>query len=328
MIRHGLVEIDFTSVSPHSTAVQVTPSSVAVSSQLADPIERFMSKVLVAENLPNPSLQLVVPRPEFERADIEGIGVDIFPTLESMLDRVVADIRHPKQARIFSINVHGANMAKRIARFSHIMSSVETMICDGVGIKVASRLLPGQTIPCRHAAGDYMPALLERLAEERLTAFFLAGEPGVAERAIENLAKKVPHHTVLGCHHGYILKDKALEAEVIDTINRLQPDILFIGFGMPLQEYWIEDNMHRLNVRAFFPFGATLDYLSNKVSRCPSWLGQLGLEWLYRFLLEPGRMFHRYIVGNPEFMLRILALAITQRVARLLPVPGSREEIA
>lgn len=244
------------------------------------------------------------------QADIEGIVVDVFPSLEEMLNRIVADIKSPTQARIFSINVHGANMAKQLPRFQKLMMDADTMICDGVGVQLASRFLPGTMIGQRYAAGDYMPALLERLAQENLTAYFLAGEPGVAERALANLAKKVPHHTVLGCHHGYILNDKQLENQVINEINRLQPDILFIGFGMPLQEYWIDDNRHRLNVKALFPFGATLDYLSGKVQRCPTWLGNWGLEWLFRFCREPGRMFERYIIGNPQFMARILFFSL------------------
>lgn len=238
--------------------------------------------------------------------DIEGIPVEIFPTTQSLLDRIVEDINQPGKARIFSINVHGANIANEDSRFQRLMQEAETMICDGTGIILASKLLPGHTIPCRHAAGDFMPALLDHLAKRKLTAYFLAGEPGVADKALAKLAEKVPHHTVVGCHHGYITRDKALEDQVIAQINELKPDILFLGFGMPLQEFWIEENLHRLNIRAVFPFGATLDYLSQKVTRCPAWLGQLGLEWLFRFCLEPNRMFKRYIYGNPAFISRIL----------------------
>ncbi len=262
----------------------------------------------VVEALKVTSLELI--QDNIGQVDIDGIKVDAFPTLHSMLDRIVCDIRNPGQANIFSVNVHGSNIARKNSRFRKIMQSAKTMICDGAGIRIASKILPVEEIPCRLAAGDYLPALLQRLADEKLTAFFLAGEPGVAESALKNLATKVPNHTVLGCHHGYIFKDKELEAEVISKINALQPDILFVGFGMPLQEFWIQDNMHQLKVKAFFPFGATLDYLSNKVKRCPTWLGDLGLEWLFRFCLEPKRMFERYIFGNPEFLLRIFKQSI------------------
>jgi len=247
---------------------------------------------------------------------IENMYVDVFPTLESMLNRIVQDIRSPGQAKIFSLNVHGANMAYRFPRFKRLIQQADTLICDGTGILMASRILPGLTIPCRFAAGDYLPDLLKRLSQENLTAFFLAGEPGVAEQALRFLEEKIPGHTVVGCHHGYIAHDKKLEDQVIEQINRLAPDVLFIGFGMPLQEYWIEENMHRLDVRAFFPFGATLDYLSRKVPRCPAVLGKLGLEWLFRFCLEPSRMFERYMMGNPRFMARIIASAIRMRLLK------------
>lgn len=241
---------------------------------------------------------------------VDDIQVDAFSSLQSMLDCLIEHIKSPRKTKLFSLNIHGANIAHATPRFKQAMQNADVMICDGMGIVLASRLLSGHTISCRLAAGDYLPALLERLAKERLTAFFLAGKPGVAEEALVNLAKKVPHHTVVGCHHGYILNDSALEKQVIDTINRLQPDVLFVGFGMPLQEYWIEEKMPQIRAGSFFPFGATLDYLSGTVPRCPMWLGNLGLEWLFRFWLEPTRMFHRYIIGNPFFIWRQLWRAI------------------
>jgi N-acetylglucosaminyldiphosphoundecaprenol N-acetyl-beta-D-mannosaminyltransferase len=247
---------------------------------------------------------------ETVQSTIEDIPVDIFPTLDSMFDRIVSDCRagwlqnFPKQ--IYSINIHGANMAHRYKRFKKLMQQADTMICDGAGIMVASKMAATQTIPSRYCAGDYLPALMKRLADEKLTVYFLAGEPGVADQAVENLSRALPNHTIVGHHHGYILKDKVLENKVIDEINALKPDLLFVGFGMPLQEYWMEENIKRLKVGAILPFGATLDYISQKVPRCPVWLGNLGLEWLFRFCLEPNRMFSRYIQGNPEFMLRIL----------------------
>ncbi|MEM0951548.1 MAG: WecB/TagA/CpsF family glycosyltransferase [Cyanobacteria bacterium P01_H01_bin.74] len=241
---------------------------------------------------------------------IEDIPVDIFPTQNALFDRIAAEIQFgkilEKPRTVFSINIHGANMATRYPRFKKIMQTVDTMICDGIGIVLGSKMAKTVPIPCRHCAGDFLPDLVQYLADKGLTCYFLASEPGVAERAVENMAKKTPNHTILGYHHGYVLKDKVLENKVIDEINTLKPDILFVGFGMPLQEFWIEDNLSRLNVGAVFPFGATLDYISQKVPRCPVWLGQLGLEWLFRFCLEPKRMFERYIQGNPWFMYRIL----------------------
>ena len=240
-------------------------------------------------------------------ADVEGIAVDAFPCVEAMLDRLVAEIRKPGKALFFSLNAHGANMARRLPRFRRLLQRADTVVCDGAGIAWASRVLGGPPIPRRLSAGDYMPRLLERLAEEGLTAFFLAGRPGVAEAALARLAERVPRHTVLGCHHGYLSGDPALEERVVARINALRPDLLLVGFGMPLQEYWIEDNLHRLDVGACMPFGATLDYLSGRVPRCPAWLGERGLEWLYRLCLEPRRMAARYLLGNPWFVGRVLA---------------------
>lgn len=250
----------------------------------------------------------------FPRIEIEGIPVDVIPDRTAAFERMVADIRSPGRTKIFSINIHAANIANRTPRFKQLMQEAHTMFCDGAGIIWASKLLPGAVIPARLNAADFLPALLNHLAKENLTAYFLAGEPGIAERAMARLSIQVPNHTVIGYHHGYILNDVALEQTVIDTINRLKPDILFVGFGMPLQEYWIDEHLDQLDVRAVFPFGATLDYHSQKVSRCPAWLVDWGFEWLFRFLLEPQRMFGRYIVGNPVFMSRILYQVFRMRL--------------
>lgn len=242
----------------------------------------------------------------FPKAVIEDIPVDVIPSRDVAFERLVADVRSPGRTKLFSINIHAANMAHHLPRFKRLMQDAHTMFCDGAGIIWASKLLPGPTIPTRLNAADFLPDLLKHLAKENVTAYFLAGEPGVAERALAKLSQQVPNHTVIGYHHGYILNDPALEQQVIETINQLKPDILFVGFGMPLQEYWIDDHLDKLDVRAVFPFGATLDYHSQKVSRCPAWLVDLGFEWLFRFVLEPQRMFGRYILGNPAFMSRIL----------------------
>jgi N-acetylglucosaminyldiphosphoundecaprenol N-acetyl-beta-D-mannosaminyltransferase len=244
---------------------------------------------------------------------IEDIPIDAFPDKDSLLKRIVAEIRRPEQSLIMNLNVHAANIAEGNPRFKALLQQADMNFCDGAGVKLAAKLL-GDPIPMRHTMADWLADLLWELAENDLTVYFLGGEVGITDRAVERLAKLVPDHTIVGHHHGYILRDEALEQKVIDEINRLKPDLLF---GMPIQEYWIDKNRHRLDVRAIAPCGAMFDYFAGKVPRCPAWVGNMGMEWLFRLGIEPKRLFHRYVVGNPQFLMRIMKTA----ALRALPVP-------
>lgn len=247
------------------------------------------------------------------RVYIERIAVDAFATLDHFLDRVVEDIRRPQQTYIGNLNVHAANIAQRDDAFRDTLLRADTVFCDGAGIVWASRLLGGLPLPQRFTSADFMPRLLQRLAAEGLRAYFLGSAPGVAQEAMDTLSRQVPNHTMCGWHHGY-LSDPAINARVIAEINRLKPDILFVGMGMPRQEQWVQAHRRQLAVRCVMPLGATLDYFSGRAPRCPAWMADIGLEWLFRLCLEPRRMAGRYVLGNPVFMARILSQVVCQRL--------------
>lgn len=236
---------------------------------------------------------------------IEELPVTPFWDYPSFFGRIRSEIEKPAQAQIFYVNVHAANLAHQDPAWRETLQAGDLLYCDGAGIVLAGKLL-GTPIPMRLTAADWLPDFLRFMADAKLTVFFLGGEPGVPEKAMQYWNTHLPNHTVIGAHHGYIHDNPALEQAVIDQINALQPDLLFVGFGMPLQEFWMARNRHRLNVRALWALGAALDYFTGKVPRCPAWMGKLGLEWLFRLWVEPGRMFNRYVVGNPWFLSRIL----------------------
>lgn len=246
------------------------------------------------------------------RVPVEGIEVDAFDGPQSLFERVRLELDRPGVSRILHLNVHGANVAADDPAFASLLREAEVCYCDGAGIVLGARLA-GQHIPTRMTAADWLEELLADLARHGRTAFFLAGEPGVAERALQRFDRTVPGHSVVGVHHGYVLRDAALERRVIDEINRLRPDVLFVGMGMPLQERWIAEHRGELNVGAAWALGATLDYLTGKLPRSPDWMNRLGLEWLFRLGAEPRRLFGRYVVGNPRFLARVAAQRVRER---------------
>jgi len=243
-----------------------------------------------------------------DTAVIEEIAVEGFHTKTAFFQRILFEINKPRLSRICHLNVHGANMAKKNPRFLDILQTSDMVFCDGAGIVLGAKLL-GQTLPKRHTGADYLTDLVDTLSKAGKTIYFLAGEPEVSEKAKTFFDTNLPEHGIVGMHHGFILNNPDLTDKVVEEINRLKPDILFVGMGMPLQEIWMDNMADRLDVRCIYCIGATLDYYTEKVSRCPKWMGEAGFEWLYRLAIEPVRMFDRYVVGNPWFMSRILLQA-------------------
>ncbi len=262
-------------------------------------------------------MSTLVPFPQ--ACEIEGVTVVGFPNAQSLFERVVLETQQPRQTVIHYLNAHVANTAFHNARLKNILQKAPLVYCDGAGVMLASRMLGrGDVLPIRLPAADWFLDMIAYMAEANCRVFLLGGEPGVPEKALEIINEKIPNHTVVGVHHGFILNAPEVEQRLINHINELQPDLLIVGFGTPLQEEWVEEHGHKLKVSTIHALGAVMDYLVGKVSRCPKWMGDAGMEWLYRLFLEPGRLMGRYVVGNPWFLARITVQAVGLHLGNLL----------
>jgi N-acetylglucosaminyldiphosphoundecaprenol N-acetyl-beta-D-mannosaminyltransferase len=135
--------------------------------------------------------------------------------------------------------------------------------------------------------------------------FLLGGSVEVTERAVKVIRDRYPRLSIVGAHHGFFPHRGKENDKVVEMIRSSAPNILFVGFGMPMQERWIRDNMSRLKVNAILPAGSMLEYAAGAKSVAPGWMSGSGLEWLYRLFQEPGRLWFRYLIGNPIFFLRV-----------------------
>lgn len=250
-------------------------------------------------------------------ASVEGVSIVAFEDAPALFQRIAQEIRSPRQSLITYVNAHVVNTAFRLPWLKRFLQSADVVYCDGAGIQWAARL-NGQRLPTRLPAADWFLDLFRFLAQERLSVFLLGGEPGVATAMTSLIAALVPGHTVAGCHHGYFLDDPAQEQAVIAEINRLKPDLLVVGLGTPIQEHWVQRCRAQLDVRAILPLGAVMDYFTGRQPRCPRWMGDAGLEWLFRLSAEPRRLMGRYVLGNPWFLGRICLSAGPQRLQALL----------
>jgi N-acetylglucosaminyldiphosphoundecaprenol N-acetyl-beta-D-mannosaminyltransferase len=240
------------------------------------------------------------------RPEILGVSVDAL-TVATLHDRLQSLVAHQLKATVLNVNVHCLNLAYTRPWLRNFLNQAEIVFCDGAGVMLGAKLL-GYHIPERITYADWVWQLAAFAEPHQFTFYFLGARPGVAQQAADNLLKKHPNLKIVGIHDGYFDKTTGSEENkaVIAEINRLKPNILMLGMGMPMQEQWLMENWDDLEVNIALTGGAVFDYISGNLQRAPQWMTDNGLEWLGRLLIEPRRLWKRYILGNPKFFWRIL----------------------
>lgn len=234
------------------------------------------------------------------------LGVKTTPATIDELHRALTElVEEGGPGFCLSANIHGLNLARKTPWLREFYNRAQLVRVDGAGVVLGAKLL-GREIPPRLTWADWGWLLAEYLAGAGHTVFFLGGARGAAEEAGQRLKAHAPGLRLVGVRHGFFRKTGPENEAVIEAINRAEPDVLVIGMGMPLQERWLLDNHRRLKVKVYLTGGNAFHYLAGWTKRCPEWMGRMGLEWLYRLLQEPRRMFKRYIWGNTVFILAVL----------------------
>ncbi len=245
-------------------------------------------------------------RPPSAAVDILGLRVQSRGQ-DEVNEAIGAIVRAGGHAVIPNVNIHFANLAVRLPWLREFFNRAAVNFCDGVGIQLAARIL-GHPVPCRFTFADSIDSLAGYCAARGHSLYFLGGRPGVAAAAADVLRARHPGLAVVAARHGHFDKDagSAENLAVIADINRHRPDVLLVAFGMPLQEEWLRSNWEGIDARVALPGGAIFDYVSGRIRRPPAWLRRLGCEWLGRLLIEPRRLWRRYLIGNPLFILRVI----------------------
>ncbi len=207
---------------------------------------------------------------------------------------------------LFFLNAHCFNVAQNNPEYFTSLANTDFLLNDGVGLKIASYF---SKIRFRENLNgtDLIPKILQIAAQEGEKVFFLGGKEGIASKAAHKAQKRIPNLKISGSHSGYFSPQQ--EPALIERINKGQTGLLVIGMGVPMQELWVAKNRERLTrVKLIIAGGAILDFLSGEIERAPVWMQKSGLEWVYRLLLEPGRMWRRYLIGNFVFFYHIFRL--------------------
>jgi N-acetylglucosaminyldiphosphoundecaprenol N-acetyl-beta-D-mannosaminyltransferase len=243
------------------------------------------------------------------------LGVDVCVVDSQALTRNIVDTVRRHERRVFPyVNIYAVNIAYRNPRFRQILNDGGNAYCDGEGVRLGAGIL-GRRLPPRIVLTYYYWELCEALEREGVSIFLLGAQADLVGRAVEETRRRHPRLVVAGYHHGYFEKQGKESEEIVRQVNDSGADVLFVGFGMPLQEYWIAENAPRLNVHAILPCGSMIDYAAGARHLTPRWMGDHGLEWLYRLIQEPSRLWTRYLIGNPLFVLRVLHQRVMKREA-------------
>lgn len=197
------------------------------------------------------------------------------------------------------INADCLNQYYANAAYAGLLSQVDFLMPDGIGVAIAARWY-GTPVKANLNGSDLLP----KLCRMPYSIYLLGGSPGVAEKARINLERDYPGVKIAGTDHGFMV-DEAAERAAIERINRIRPDILLVGMGVPRQEMWMFRHRNELACKVAIGVGGLLDFASGRIPRAPVWLRRLRLEWAYRLYNEPCRLFRRYVIGNPLFLWRM-----------------------
>ncbi|GAB1543044.1 WecB/TagA/CpsF family glycosyltransferase [Scytonema sp. NUACC21] len=246
-----------------------------------------------------------VTTPEFEEVTILKTRFHKLTACE-LISYVVEAAKTQQKKIVGNVNIRAINFAYDLPWYRHFLNNADLVFCDGFGVLLASKLF-GYSVEAKHrmTCPDYIESLALACERNNVSLFLLASKPGVVDKAIAKLTALAPNLKVQG-HHGYFNKFGSENDAVIQKINEFKPGILYIGFGMPLQERWIVDNFERVDAKVFLPLGACLDFYTNTVYRGPQWLTDSGFEWLTRLITEPRRLWRRYLGGNLLFFYRLM----------------------
>jgi exopolysaccharide biosynthesis WecB/TagA/CpsF family protein len=195
-------------------------------------------------------------------------------------------------------NAHNMLVMLRDENYREVL--MQTLVLpDGIGLDIASRVAHGSAFPANLNGTDFVPALLTFM-ERPMRVGLIGGRPGVVERAAENFRGHAPWHDFVVISDGYF-GDAGSDAVVAETA-RQKLDILIVGMGTPTQEKWVAEHIRTEHARLVLTVGALFDFVSGTVPRAPRFVRALRIEWLYRLMLEPARLWRRYVIGVPLFL--------------------------
>ncbi len=241
---------------------------------------------------------------------IEILGINVHPLSISQLNSLIAHtINYQQKWIIANQNLHSVYIYHHDPKIRDFYAKAEYTHIDSMALVFLGKILgfPLQREQ-RVTYVDWINPLMAEAAERGWRIFYLGSKPGVAEQGAEILRKKFSGLQIITADGYFDAALNSLENQaILAQIQTYRPDILMVGMSMPRQEHWILDNLEQISTHAILPCGATMDYVAGTIPTPPRWAGRIGLEWLFRLMSEPKRLWRRYLV-EPWFLLKLLII--------------------
>lgn len=263
-------------------------------------------------------------RHESERGfEVLGVRVHVVQK-QDVVTRMERWIRDRERCHtVAPTSMHGIVEAKHDPTFKDILNAADLVVPDGMSLVWLGRR-KGYDLPRRVYGPELMLEFCEKTAGRGYRHFFYGGEPSVPERLAESLKRRFPALEVCGtCSPPFRPLDPEEDRNIVKKISQVTPDVLWVGLGAPKQERWMHEHRNKLHVPVIVSVGAAFDFLSGRRKQAPRWMRDHGLEWLFRLLQEPRRLWRRYLLYGVQF---IAYLALDSlRLKNLVVGRGKRE---
>jgi len=237
-----------------------------------------------------------------ETLEILGVSVACLDKQE-ILNQAVEWASRGEARMITYVNAHCMNIAAQDNEYRNLLNQSDLVHADGISIVWASEFLHQQKLT-KVTGREWIDDFCKMISDRGLSLFILAGKPGIAVTARDNIQRKYPDIRIVGSSDGYFSEKS--EMEVLQSIEASSPDVLMVGMGVPHQEKWIHNHRDEISAPVIWAVGGLFDIVAGILKPVPERLNRLGLEWLWSLMANPRGKWKRYLIGNPMFILRVL----------------------
>ena len=237
-----------------------------------------------------------------QRVNILGTQVSSITTSDLLADFKVA-IQNKKLIQVAITPVNSILAAHKNPQVQSAYNTAHYVLCDGMPVKWASTFL-NTPIKERITGLDLLPNLVELCSKNDFSIFLLGASPGVGDKLKDIILNQYPQAKIVGVYvPPFMTTFKADENNnMISAVNAASPDVLLVSLTAPKQDIWIANNKDALNATLLVGIGGAFEVMAGLAKRAPKWVQKAGLEWLYRFIQEPKRLFRRYFIEAPLFI--------------------------
>ncbi|EPY2289500.1 WecB/TagA/CpsF family glycosyltransferase [Clostridium sporogenes] len=220
-------------------------------------------------------------------------------TMEETIQEIECYIKERKPVQHVVINAGKVVLMENNEELKTVIQKCPLINADGQSIVWASKIL-AKPLPERVTGIDLMENLVCLSNEKGYRIYFFGAKEHIVKKVIEKYKDKYPNLQIAGYRNGYFSEKD--NKDIVEDMKKSKADILFVAFSSPKKEFWLYNNMDKIDIPFCMGVGGSFDVVAGKTKRSPKWMQKIGLEWFYRFMQEPRRMWKRYLVGNFKFI--------------------------